>query len=136
MKLNELLKNVEVLNTQGDVDVEITGVNIDSRRIEAGHLFVAIPGTVTDGHKFIPKAIELGATAVLCEKLPEEQDPKVTFVQVASTESCVGEVATQFYGDPSRKLKLVAVTGTNGQTTITTLLYNMFRKIGHKCGMR
>ena len=135
MKLNELLKNVEVLNTQGDVDVEITGVNIDSRRIEAGHLFVAIPGTVTDGHKFIPKAIELGATAVLCEKLPEEQDPKVTFVQVASTESCVGEVATQFYGDPSRKLKLVGVTGTNGKTTIATLLYNMFRKFGHKCGL-
>ena len=135
MKLNELLKNVEVLNTLGDVDVEITGVNIDSRRIEAGHLFVAIPGTVTDGHKFIPKAIELGATAVLCEKLPEEQDPKVTFVQVASTESCVGEVATQFYGDPSRKLKLVGVTGTNGKTTIATLLYNMFRKFGHKCGL-
>ena len=135
MKLNELLKNVEVLNTQGNVDVEITGVNIDSRRIEAGHLFVAIPGTVTDGHKFIPKAIELGATAVLCEKLPEEQDPKVTFVQVASTESCVGEVATQFYGDPSRKLKLVGVTGTNGKTTIATLLYNMFRKFGHKCGL-
>ena len=135
MKLNELLKNVEVLNTQGDVDVEITGVNIDSRRIEAGHLFVAIPGTVTDGHKFIPKAIELGATAVLCEKLPEEQDPNVTFVQVASTESCVGEVATQFYGDPSRKLKLVGVTGTNGKTTIATLLYNMFRKFGHKCGL-
>ena len=135
MKLNELLKNVEVLNTQGDVDVEITGVNIDSRRIEAGHLFVAIPGTVTDGHKYIPKAIELGATAVLCEKLPEEQDPKVTFVQVASTESCVGEVATQFYGDPSRKLKLVGVTGTNGKTTIATLLYNMFRKFGHKCGL-
>ena len=135
MKLNELLKNVEILNTQGDVDVEITGVNIDSRHIEAGHLFVAIPGTVTDGHKFIPKAIELGATAVLCEKLPEEQDPKVTFVQVASTESCVGEVATQFYGDPSRKLKLVGVTGTNGKTTIATLLYNMFRKFGHKCGL-
>ena len=135
MKLNELLKNVEVLNTLGDVDVEITGVNIDSRRIEAGHLFVAIPGTVTDGHKFIPKAIELGATAVLCETLPEEQDPKVTFVQVASTEGCVGEVATQFYGDPSRKLKLVGVTGTNGKTTIATLLYNMFRKFGHKCGL-
>ena len=135
MKLNELLKNVEVLNTLGDVDVEITGVNIDSRRIEAGHLFVAIPGTVTDGHKFIPKAIELGATAVLCETLPKEQDPKVTFVQVASTEGCVGEVATQFYGDPSRKLKLVGVTGTNGKTTIATLLYNMFRKFGHKCGL-
>ena len=135
MRLNELLKNVETLNIIGDVEVEITGVNIDSRRIEKGHLFVAIPGTQTDGHKYIPKAIELGATAVLCEKMPEEQIPEVTYVQVASTEDAVGKVATLFYGDPSRKLKLVGVTGTNGKTTIATLLYNMFRKFGHKCGL-
>ena len=135
MRLNELLKNVEVLNTLGDVDVEITGVNIDSRRIEAGHLFVAIPGTQTDGHKFIPKAIEQGAAAVLCENLPDERQSGVTYIVVESTESCVGEIATQFYGDPSRKLKLVGVTGTNGKTTIATLLYNMFRKFGHKCGL-
>ena len=135
MRLNELLKNVDTLSITGDVEVEITGVNIDSRRIEKGHLFVAIPGTVTDGHKFIPKAIELGATAVLCEKMPEEQIPEVTYVQVASTEDAVGKVATLFYGDPSRKLKLVGVTGTNGKTTIATLLYNMFRKFGHKCGL-
>ena len=135
MRLNELLKNVDTLNIAGDGEVEITGVNIDSRRIEKGHLFVAIPGTVTDGHKFIPKAIELGATAVLCEKMPEEQIPEVTYVQVASTEDAVGKVATLFYGDPSRKLKLVGVTGTNGKTTIATLLYNMFRKFGHKCGL-
>jgi UDP-N-acetylmuramoyl-L-alanyl-D-glutamate--2,6-diaminopimelate ligase len=135
MRLNELLKNVDTLNIAGDVEVEIKGVNIDSRRIEKGHLFVAIPGTVTDGHKFIPKAIELGATAVLCEKMPEEQIPEVTYVQVASTEDAVGKVATLFYGDPSRKLKLVGVTGTNGKTTIATLLYNMFRKFGHKCGL-
>ena len=135
MRLNELLKNVDTLNIAGDVEVEITGVNIDSRRIEKGHLFVAIPGTVTDGHKFIPKAIELGAPAVLCEKMPEEQIPEVTYVQVASTEDAVGKVATLFYGDPSRKLKLVGVTGTNGKTTIATLLYNMFRKFGHKCGL-
>ena len=135
MRLNELLKNVDTLSITGDVEVEITGVKIDSRRIEKGHLFVAIPGTVTDGHKFIPKAIELGATAVLCEKMPEEQIPEVTYVQVASTEDAVGKVATLFYGDPSRKLKLVGVTGTNGKTTIATLLYNMFRKFGHKCGL-
>ena len=135
MRLNELLKHVEVLSTIGNAEVEITGVNIDSRRIENGHLFVAIPGTVTDGHKFIPKAIELGATAVLCETIPEEKHPNVTYVQVASTEDAVGKVATLFYGDPSRKLKLVGVTGTNGKTTIATLLYNMFRKFGHKCGL-
>ena len=135
MKLIELLKNVKVLNTFGDTGAEITGVNIDSRRIEAGHLFVAIPGTQTDGHKYIPKAIELGAAAILCEQMPEEQVDGVTYVVVESTENVVGMVATQFFGDPSRKLKLVGVTGTNGKTTIATLLYNMFRKFGHKCGL-
>ena len=135
MKLNELLKHVEVLNALGDTEIEITGVNIDSRRIESGHLFVAIPGTQTDGHKFIPKAIEQGAVAVLCEYFPNKREPGVTYIAVESTEDCVGEVATQFYGDPSRKLKLVGVTGTNGKTTIATLLYNMFRKFGHKCGL-
>ena len=135
MRLKELLKNVEVLNVIGDVEVDIKGVNIDSRRIEAGHLFVAIPGTQTDGHKFIPKAIEQGAVAVLCEYFPNKREPGVTYVAVESTEAWVGEVATQFYGDPSRKLKLVGVTGTNGKTTIATLLYNMFRKFGHKCGL-
>ena len=135
MKLIELLKNVEVLNTFGNTEVEITGVNIDSRRIETGHLFVAIPGTQTDGHKFIPKAIELGAATILCEQMPEEQVEGVTYIVVESTESVVGIVATHFFGDPSRKLKLVGVTGTNGKTTIATLLYNMFRKFGHKCGL-
>ena len=135
MKLSELLKNVEVLNILGKDDIEITGVNIDSRRIEDGHLFIAIPGTQTDGHKFIPKAIEQGAAAVLCEYFPNKREPGVTYIAVASTEDEVGKVATAFYGDPSRKLKLVGVTGTNGKTTIATLLYNMFRKFGHKCGL-
>ena len=135
MKLNELLKNVEVLNVLGDIEVEITGVNIDSRKIEKGHLFIAIPGTQTDGHKFIPKAIEQGAVAVLCEYFPNKREPGITYIAVDSTEDNVGEVATQFYGDPSNKLKLVGVTGTNGKTTIATLLYNMFRQFGHKCGL-
>jgi UDP-N-acetylmuramoyl-L-alanyl-D-glutamate--2,6-diaminopimelate ligase len=135
MKLNELLKNVEVLNILGDTEVEITGVNIDSRKIREGHLFIAIPGTQTDGHKFIPKAIELGAAAILCENIPDNQEPGVTYIAVKSTEDSVGKVATQFFGDPSSKLKLVGVTGTNGKTTIATLLYNMFRKFGHKCGL-
>ena len=135
MKLNELLENVEVLNILGDTEVEITGVNIDSRKIEKGHLFIAIPGTQTDGHKFIPKAIEQGAVAVLCEYFPNKREPGVTYIAVESTEDNVGKVATLFYGNPSSKLKLVGVTGTNGKTTIATLLYNMFRKLGHKCGL-
>ena len=135
MTLQDLLKNIKPLAIVGDTGTEITGVNIDSRRIQEGHLFVAIKGTQTDGHQYIGKAIELGAKAVLCEDMPEGKAEGVTYVQVASTEEAVGPVATLFYGDPSRKLKLVGVTGTNGKTTIATLLYNMFRKMGHRCGL-
>lgn len=135
MKLSELLKSVSILQIAGSAETEITGVNIDSRKIEKGHLFVAIKGTQTDGHKFIAKAIELGATAILCEDMPEEKIESVSYLQVASTEDVVGQVATNFYGNPSKKLKLVGVTGTNGKTTIATLLYNMFRKFGHRCGL-
>ena len=135
MKLSELLKSVSILQIAGPAETEITGVNIDSRKIEKGHLFVAIKGTQTDGHKFIAKAIELGATAILCEDMPEEKTEGVSYLQVTSTEDVVGQVATNFYGNPSKKLKLVGVTGTNGKTTIATLLYNMFRKFGHRCGL-
>jgi UDP-N-acetylmuramoyl-L-alanyl-D-glutamate--2,6-diaminopimelate ligase len=135
MKLNELLKNIKPTCITGDAEVDITGVNIDSRRIKEGHLFVAMKGTQVDGHKFIPKAIALGAKAILCEDMPEEKADGMTYIQVDSTEDAVGKVATLFYGDPSKKLKLVGVTGTNGKTTIATLLYNMFRKMGHKCGL-
>lgn len=135
MKLRDLLKYVKPLQVIGSDDVDIKGVNIDSRRIENGHLFVAMPGTQVDGHQFIAKAEAQGAVAVLCEDVPVEQKTGVTYVQVESTEEAVGPVATLFYGDPSRKLKLVGVTGTNGKTTIATLLYNMFRKMGHKCGL-
>lgn len=135
MKLSELLKNVKVIASQGNIDVEIKGVNIDSRKIENGHLFIAMKGTQVDGHKFISKAIELGAVAILLEDMPEELNEKVTYVQVASTEEEAGKVATMFYGEPSRKLKLVGVTGTNGKTTIATLLYRMFREFGRKVGL-
>lgn len=135
MKLKELLKDIPVIAIVGSEDVEITDVNIDSRRIKDGHLFIAMKGTQVDGHKFVPKAIELGAKAVMCEDMPEEKAEGVTYVQVVSTEDVVGKVATTFHGNPSTKLKLVGVTGTNGKTTIATLLYNMFTKMGHKCGL-
>ena len=133
--LSELLQTIKPVSIIGSTDKEITGVNIDSRRIEAGHLFVAMKGTQVDGHRFIPKAIESGAAAILCEDLPEEKDGNVTYIQVESTEDAVGKVATLFYNCPSKSLKLVGVTGTNGKTTIATLLYNMFRKMGHKVGL-
>ena len=135
MVLKELIKNIRTLNITGSTEKEITGVNIDSRRIETGHLFVAMKGTQTDGHAYIGKAITQGAAAILCEDMPESTVDGVTYIQVESTEDVVGEVATTFYGDPSRHLKLVGVTGTNGKTTIATLLYNMFRKLGYKCGL-
>lgn len=136
MKLNDLLKNIKPLNIVGNTDKDIKGVNIDSRKIEQGHLFVAMKGTQTDGHKFIKKAIELGASAVLLEDMPVGTAEKdITYIQVKSTEDAVGKVATTFYGDPSHQLQLVGVTGTNGKTTVATLLYNMFRKFGHKVGL-
>jgi UDP-N-acetylmuramoyl-L-alanyl-D-glutamate--2,6-diaminopimelate ligase len=135
MILEELLKNIEVKSIAGSANVDIKDVDIDSRKVAAGHLFVAIKGTQTDGHQYIQKAIELGASAILCEEMPEECQPQISYVQVASTEAVVGQVATTFHGDPTSKLKLVGVTGTNGKTTIATLLYNMFRKLGYKCGL-
>ena len=135
MLLKDLLRNVKPMCIEGNADVDITGVKIDSRQIEPGFLFVAIKGTQTDGHRFIGKAVELGALAVLCEDMPEERSEGVAYVQVASCESAVGPIATLFHGDPTSHLKLVGVTGTNGKTTIATLLYNMFRKMGHKCGL-
>ena len=142
MQLIELLKNIKPTTIIGKTEVDITDVDIDSRKVGKGHLFVAIKGTQVDGHKFIPTAVSQGASAVLCEVLPENAEntlngegEQVTFVQVASTEDAIGKVATLFFGDPSKKVKLVGVTGTNGKTTVATLLYNMFRKMGHKCGL-
>ena len=135
MTLSSILKNVKPLSVVGNAEVQITGVDIDSRKVSPGHLFVAIKGTQVDGHAFISKAVAQGAVAVLCETMPAELPQGVTFVQVESTEDAVGPVATLFYGEPSKKLKLVGVTGTNGKTTIATLLYDMFRKFGHRCGL-
>ena len=135
MILSELIARIKPVSICGSTDIEITGINIDSRRIKQGHIFVAMKGTQVDGHKFIGKAIELGAAAVLLEDMPEEIQDGVTYVQVESTEDCVGIAATTYFGNPSSKLKLVGVTGTNGKTTIATLLYNMFRKFGHKVGL-
>lgn len=135
MILKDLLRGIRVMETIGSEETEISGVAIDSRKVTKGGLFVAMKGTQVDGHKFIPKAIELGAAAILCENLPDNLEEGVAYVVVPDTEDIVGEVATRFYGNPSEKLKLVGVTGTNGKTTIATLLYNMFRKFGHKCGL-
>ncbi len=135
MKLSEIISNLKVLQTIGDTERNIEGINIDSRLIKENHLFVAIKGTVADGHNYINKAVELGAKAILCEDIPAEKTEGITYIQVESTEDAVGKCATAFYGNPTSKLKLIGVTGTNGKTTIATLLYNMFRKMGYKVGL-
>ena len=135
MKLEELLSCIKVTQYIGNRDLEIKGLEIDSRNIKPGYLFIAIKGTAADGHNFIQKAIDNGACAVLCMDLPEEIHPEVTYAQVADTEDAVGKVATHFYGNPTSKMKLIGVTGTNGKTTIATLLFNMFKKMGYKCGL-
>ena len=134
MILQEIISRISPIEVIGTTAINVTGVNIDSRSIGKGHLFIAIRGTQMDGHRFIPNAIEAGACAILCEEIAEPVDG-VTYIKVKSTEDVAGIVATTFYGNPTQKLKLVGVTGTNGKTTIATLLYNMFRKMGHKCGL-
>jgi UDP-N-acetylmuramoyl-L-alanyl-D-glutamate--2,6-diaminopimelate ligase len=135
MKLDQVIKNIQVINQIGHSDLELTGINSDSRKIEAGHLFVAVKGTQADGHTYIPTAIKKGAVAVLCEDLPAELSENVTYIQVKDTEDAVGKAATAYYGDPTSKLELVGVTGTNGKTTIATLLYDTFRYFGYKVGL-
>ena len=135
MKLSEVLKNIVILESVGKTDIEICGIQIDSRKIEAGHLFIAVCGTQADGHQYIGKAIAQGATAVVCQQLPEDLPAGVTFIRIEDTEDATGKIATQFYGNPSTQLKLVGVTGTNGKTTIATLLYEIFTAFGNKCGL-
>lgn len=132
MKLSDLLATIQPVRIAGNTNMEITGVNIDSRLIETGHLFMAMRGTQTDGHAYIPVAIDKGAVAVLCEELPEELKTGITYILVKDSEDAVGKVATTFYGDPTSKMELIGVTGTNGKTTVATLLYNTFRYFGYK----
>lgn len=135
MELKEILKAITIKTILGDAGKDITGIEIDSRNVKAGNLFVAVKGTQTDGHAYIAKAVGNGASAVVCENLPDSPNSNVTYVQVADTEEAVGKLATHFFGDPTSKLDLIGVTGTNGKTTIATLLYNMFRKFGYKVGL-
>ena len=135
MKLKDIIKGIKTKAIIGDVNIDINDVDIDSRKVGPAHLFVAMKGTQTDGHRFIPTAEEQGAAAILCEDMPDNRKDGVCYVQVESTETAVGPVATTFQGDPTSRLKLVGVTGTNGKTTIATLLYNIFRKLGYKCGL-
>ncbi|MFN8354011.1 MAG: UDP-N-acetylmuramoyl-L-alanyl-D-glutamate--2,6-diaminopimelate ligase [Spirosomataceae bacterium] len=133
--LKDLLYRVSLQSIAGSTDIEISEIVIDSRKVAPGSLFVALKGTQTDGHQYITKAIELGAAAILCEDLPSELHPAVTYAQVPDSARAMGLVAGNFYGNPSAKLKLVGVTGTNGKTTNVTLLFRLFRRLGYRCGL-
>ena len=135
MKLNQLIKDCQPVQIVGEEGREVKSVQIDSRRVQPGDLFVALRGTQVDGHEYIEKAIGQGATAVVCESLPRHVSEDVTYLVYPDTELAVGPLATACAGNPSQRMKLVGVTGTNGKTTIATVLYNMFRRMGYKCGL-
>ena len=135
MNLKQLIQGCEPQRIVGSIDKEVTGIEIDSRRIGQGAAFVAMRGTQVDGHTFIGKAIELGATVIVCEQLPEEMKADVTYLVYPNTEDVVGVLATHFFGNPTERMHLIGVTGTNGKTTIATVLYNIFRQLGYKCGL-
>lgn len=135
MILKDLLKVAGKYEVLGNEEINVNGIEIDSRNIKNGNAFIAIKGTQADGHNYIDKAIELGATAIICEHLPATIVEGITYITMSDTEDAVGKLATAFYGNPTEKLDLVGVTGTNGKTTIATLLYNMFRAFGYKVGL-
>ena len=133
--LSDILAGLPFTELQGSADVAVTAVVFDSRKIVPGCLFVAVKGTVVDGHDYIEQAVKDGAIAVICEELPGHVTGEIDFLMVANSAVALGIVAANFYDNPSAKLKLVGVTGTNGKTTVATLLYQMFRDLGYKCGL-
>ena len=135
MILSDLLQNISLKSTFGNSEIEVTGIQFDSRKVEDGSVFVATRGTATDGHDFIGAAIEKGAKAIICEIQPSDKQDGITYIQVENSSDALGRMASAWYDFPSSKLKLVGVTGTNGKTTIATLLYQLFRELGYKTGL-
>ena len=133
--LADILYKVHIAAVSGSTDVVVSGVQIDSRKVSHRSVFVAVKGVAADGHQFIGKAIELGAIAIVCQDLPAEQKEGVTYVQTPDSAEAAGVMAHNFYDQPSTKLRLVGVTGTNGKTTIATLLYKLFTCLGYQCGL-
>lgn len=135
MVLRDILYKTPIEAVKGPTDIAVTKIEFDSRLVGSGDVFVAIRGTQSDGHDYIEKAVSLGAAAVVCEKIPEAAADGVTYVEVKNTNSALAFMAANFYGNPSANLKLVGITGTNGKTTIATLLYQLFKKAGYKAGL-
>ena len=134
-ELKDLLYKVHITSTSGNMNVDVKGICFDSRQIQSNFLFIAIKGTQSDGHAFIEKAVSMGAVGVVAETLPSSISDKVTYVTVKDSAKALGIIASNFYSNPSSKLKLIGVTGTNGKTTVATLLFKLFSSLGHRCGM-
>jgi UDP-N-acetylmuramoyl-L-alanyl-D-glutamate--2,6-diaminopimelate ligase len=134
-QLSHILSGIEILESVGDLSVRVGGIQFDSRKVKAGDLFVAVKGTHVDGHQFIAKAVEQGAVAVVCEILPENITAGVVFAKIEQTQFNFGKMASAWYNHPSANLKVAGVTGTNGKTTIATLLYKTFSLLGYKVGL-
>jgi UDP-N-acetylmuramoyl-L-alanyl-D-glutamate--2,6-diaminopimelate ligase len=134
-KTEDILKGTGVISVKGNQDITLSSISFDSRNVQPGSLFVAVKGYKSDGHDFINDALKAGAMAVICEKIPENADKSVCWIKVEDSAKALGQASSNFYDNPSSSLRLVGVTGTNGKTTIATLLYNMFRKLGYKCGL-
>jgi UDP-N-acetylmuramyl-tripeptide synthetase len=135
MKLKDLIKNLKVESVFGEADLDISTIQSDSRNVEKNSLFVAVRGTLADGHQYIESAVSKGASVIVCEDIPQGLQDECTFVKVKDSADALGLLLSEWNGNPSQKLILVGVTGTNGKTTIATLLYDTFRKLGHKVGL-
>ena len=134
VKLTDILNEPEVIQVKGSKDIALKGITFDSRQVSPGFLFVAVKGTQSDGHEFIESAINTGATAVVCEYLPAQIHPEVTYIRVHDSAKTLSVLASAFYDHPSRKFKLIGITGTNGKTTTVTLLHRLFTGLGFKTG--
>jgi UDP-N-acetylmuramoyl-L-alanyl-D-glutamate--2,6-diaminopimelate ligase len=134
-KIENILRDIEVITIKGDTSGTVSAIEFDSRKVSKGSVFVAVKGYNTDGHTYIASAVESGASAVICETFPENLSDNICWIRTKDSAKALGQAASNFYDNPSQSLRLVGVTGTNGKTTIATLLYNMFTGLGYKCGL-
>lgn len=135
MKVAELLHRISTLNTLGSLENEVSEIVFDSRKVTFGSLYVAIKGTLTDGHQYINASIEKGANTIVCEELPNDINENITYIQVKNSQQTLGHLASNFYGNPSEKINLIGITGTNGKTSASTVLFEMFTHLGFKVAL-
>ena len=134
-ELKDILKNIGIVSITGTENVKINSINFDSRKVKSGDLFIAVKGTQVDGHKFIDQVVKNGAIAIVCEEMPKHTNNNLTYIKVKNSKNALGQICSNYFDNPSSKLKLTGVTGTNGKTTVVSLLYKLFTKLGYPCGL-